>query len=930
MLKKQIRLMSGICVFLLLYVNALPSFAATKIQRAGLEYQIDKTPNWVENISDTSKAPKTPADSGPTQILLSDIQVNLLTEKPIYFSHIKSVARERSGLEAVSTIKLTYNPRFEVLTLHKLSIFREGRRINKLKSARIDLAQRESRLEEGVYDENVQAIVAVDDVRVDDVVEIAYSFTGANPVFSGKYSQFFALNREIPIAKLSVRIKYPAHRKINHKVIRSALSVTDSTNGTVNVLSISADNVLAVRMEPNVPSWFPVYPMLQVTEYESWEQLQHWASALYKTPTDLSPELEQVLDKIKSEAKNQKEMAARTVTWVQNNIRYYSVAVGTSSHRPNHPIVTFSQRFGDCKDKSLLLSAMLKYLGVKAEPALVSSQVRKGIAEWLPTPLAFDHVIVKANIEQTTYWLDSTLTYQGNGLDTLGFTPFSKALLTETHSNSLTDVIAPTQAMSELQVTENITVSSFGSPITMVVEFKYYGSFAEWYRRSVASIGLRQYVEAMQADYGKDYPNITLSGGATLTDDLAANVVILTQSFQIPNFFTYENGRVKHLFYASSITPVLSFPRIPERQFPLALPYPATYSHRIVLNLPNKLDSVPIPPPDNWQDRHVNLSNATKLEPSRITFDYGLRTLEDSVSAPDFPNFSKQIKQVSNMLFSSVSLPLPEKTRLSSRLTNEFEVAKINFRNPDGAEELRQDFLSNYVIADEAILSKLISGTVLAKAYRDRAEALSSLGRREDALIDSDKSLELDANEETYVLKAEIQIYAGRYQDALNTLNHAPQSASKPNTLVDRGIANYYLGNYIEAENAFVKAAEVENLNGLPYTLIWLAIASKKAGHDPNASIEKFRSRLANIWPAEGISLLIGETSPDKLIAAAKQDKKESRMRLCEAYFFLGQKALADGNFADAKHWFAKSVGTEVVMYREYILAQHELKLLNR
>ena len=107
-------------------------------------------------------------------------------------------------------------------------------------------------------------------------------------------------------------------------------------------------------------------------------------------------------------------------------------------------------------------------------------------------------------------------------------------------------------------------------------------------------------------------------------------------------------------------------------------------------------------------------------------------------------------------------------------------------------------------------------------------------------------------------------------------------------------------------------------------------MASSKAGFEPHGVLEKYRSRLSGAWPTEGVALVLGESASDKIIAAAKQDAKESRMRLCEAYFYLGQKALMDGNLDDAKSWFSKSVDTNIVVYREHILAQHELSRLGR
>lgn len=910
---------------------AVPNWAATKVQSSGLEYQIDKTPGWVEKIQSPTALVATLQNAGSVQILLSDTQINLLGQKPTTYYHGKNVAQERSGLESVSTIRIQFNPRFETLTLHDLAVFREGKRIDRLKSARIDLAQRERRLEDGVYDEDVEAIVALTDVRIGDVVEFGYSITGENPIFAGRHSSFFVLNRDQPIARLTVRIQYPENRKFYHRLYRSEAPVIETVERGIKKLRLDAEGLPPVRTEPAVPMWFGMYPNLQVTEYGKWEDVGVWAKGLYDIPTELSTEIEAVLGQIKAQAKNSEELVAATLAWVQNEIRYYSIAVGSSSHRPNHPNVTVRQRFGDCKDKSLLLSAMLRRLGIQAEPALVSNQVRKRVADILPTPNAFDHVIVRVQLGSHTYWLDGTRTYQGRRLANLGSTQFGKALVINASPvRDLVDVITPSGARSGMEITETFKVVKYGEPTTLLFQGKYYGSFAEWFRGQIAANGIHRAMEPIRSDYARDFPNIAPSGEAKVADDPIGNSVTIDQEFSIPQLFSYESGRAKMpAIYARSMVPWLRFPGASDRKFPLALPFPETFDHIIIVETPNKMPA-PGPTPESWQDRHYALSNRITIDDNRVTFRYSAKVLQDHVAPADFPSFSEKLKQASGMLFSSLSVPVVDGAQLRSRLTRDFERADINFRKPDQLDSYHQNFVRSYAIADESINSRLLAGVVLAKAYKDRAEAASSLGRRQEALADVTKALEIDPNDAAFVLKAEIQLYSGLYRETLATLENVRQEANNANALIAAGMAHFFLGNFEQAQRTFSKAAEVADPQELPYALIWLALAERKVGHGPTEAIKKHSSRLATGWPAEAVNFMLGESSADNLVAVAKQDEKESRLRLCEAYFYLGEKALLEGNSTDAKYWFGKSVDTKAIMYREHIFAQQELKRITQ
>ncbi|MBI2308916.1 MAG: DUF3857 domain-containing protein [Rhodocyclales bacterium] len=869
--------------------------------------------------------------TGPTKILLTDNQVNLAGPKPVSYVRQRTVAQERAGLEQVSTIRVTFNPHFETLALHELAVFRDGKRVDRLKTAHIDLAQRERRIEEGVYDEDIEAIIALTDIRVGDQVEYAYSVTGDNPVFGGKYSRIFALARELPVGKLSIRIQYPASRKLQYKLYQSNQPVLETVEGGIRTLSLNAETLPAVRLEQGTPSWHPMFPWLQVSEYESWDAVNSWARALYSPPTDLSPEFDAVLNKLKSEATSQRDLLAKTLTWVQNEIRYYSVAVGTSSHRPNHPNLTIRQRFGDCKDKSVLLSAMLRKLGIEAEPALVSTVLRKGLADWLPTPMFFDHVIVRARLGEETFWLDGTATYQGSALETLGVFPFSKALLAASPSHELTPVHPETQRRDGAQVVETFKITKYGAPVALIVEEKYFGSRAENFRRTLAAEGLRRVVERQQADYGKDFPNIEVSGEATVADDSAGNVISVTQAYNVPRLFDYERGTAPmSSVYARSVVPWFRIPGIPDRRFPLELAFPASFDHSIVIEMPNKLTS-PIPAPVTWQDSYIAISNRITLDGTRLSFNYGAKTLRDHVPANDFPSFSGNLKQKGwPILFSSLQAPVIDRDRYRARLVQDLEKSGTNLRDPDQVDNYYQQFLKDYAVADEAIRGELLDGVLLAKAHRDRAEAASSLGRREQALADIAKSIAIDPTDAAHVLKAEVHLYSGQYREALDSLKHVKSEGSQTNTAMASGMTNFYLGNYQDAQRTFLQAAETAGPYDLPYALLWLAVTTRKMNQEPAGLLKKYLDSLPNSWPAEAISLVLGKSETAKVIAAAKENKKESRSRLCEAFFYLGQKALLDGKISDAKQWFSKSVDTNVVMYREHTFSQHELKRLGQ
>ena len=91
------------------------------------------------------------------------------------------------------------------------------------------------------------------------------------------------------------------------------------------------------------------------------------------------------------------------------------------NYLPQATAQTWSTRYGDCKAKTLLLLALLDALEVEAQPVLASLGLGDHVASRLPSPAAFNHVLVRATVDGKPLWLDGT--GRGTRLGDIGDVP---------------------------------------------------------------------------------------------------------------------------------------------------------------------------------------------------------------------------------------------------------------------------------------------------------------------------------------------------------------------------------------------------------------------------------------------------------------------------------------------------------------------------
>ena len=87
-------------------------------------------------------------------------------------------------------------------------------------------------------------------------------------------------------------------------------------------------------------------------------------------------------------------------------IQYQSTPFRLSAYVPTEGKQVIRERYGDCKDKAALLTALLASVGIKADMVLLSGR-QHGTTPFLPSP-RFNHAIAVVRTADGPLWVDAT------------------------------------------------------------------------------------------------------------------------------------------------------------------------------------------------------------------------------------------------------------------------------------------------------------------------------------------------------------------------------------------------------------------------------------------------------------------------------------------------------------------------------------------
>jgi len=173
-----------------------------------------------------------------------------------------------------------------------------------------------------------------------------------------------------------------------------------------------ARDLPAVKYEADMPPWrgvaarmvvalFPSSSGKQAKGFETWREMGLWYAELTKGRRDPSPEIKQKVAELTSAGQTQLEKMRALANFLQSDIRYVGIWLGIGAWQPQSVVDVFSHRYGDCKDKATLLSAMLHEIGVESYYVLINTE-RGMTTNEMPPEKSFNHAILAIQLPKET------------------------------------------------------------------------------------------------------------------------------------------------------------------------------------------------------------------------------------------------------------------------------------------------------------------------------------------------------------------------------------------------------------------------------------------------------------------------------------------------------------------------------------------------
>ena len=616
---------------------------------AGIDAKLKKI------IQESPDQKKYPEASGLYLLLDENIY---LTEDYRLISDIHYVVKilNDRGKERFAEVILTYDSTFEKLEL-------EYARTIKPDGTVVTVGDKNIRdvslyLNFPLYSNARARIISMPEVTPDCVIEYKAKLYRSQLPNKKDFDTAYWLQMDEPILAQKCTINVPKNRNLRFKIINDAYNAFGfdlrpkvTEEGERKIFSLEFKDVPQIIPEPSMPPMPRINPYILFSTFESWQDIYTWWRDLYKDKIIPDEDIKAKVHELIKGKSGLEEKTRVLYNFCAQEIRYVAVEYGNAGYEPHEASEIFKNKYGDCKDKAILLISMLGVAGIESFPVLISTSDSLDVQEDLPT-LLFDHAIAATKMGEELVFMDATgttvsfsdLPFSDQGRTTLIFFKdryeLNKTPLFEPEHNKVS-------TRMKIKVKEDESISGER-------EIETHGAFEQaqryWLKFTMPLLieeGLKQKVRS-------------IADNAVLEDYEIKNVkdldktVLLKYTFNAPQYFV-RAGPVRIMDQLESINTSVVFKEA--RHYPIESPGLDFQEERIEVELPTHLAVKYLPPPVEVDTKWFYFINKYEVLDKRLLrFYFASKTKEKVVSVKDYPEFKKVIEEIASSVNQHVVL----------------------------------------------------------------------------------------------------------------------------------------------------------------------------------------------------------------------------------------------------------------------------------
>ncbi|MCB9366819.1 MAG: DUF3857 domain-containing protein [Calditrichaeota bacterium] len=442
-----------------------------------------------------------------------------------------------------------------------------------------------------------------------------------------------------PVQEQSFEIVSDESVKIQFEMQNSHAAPTDALHSGRKSLRWEFRNLAQLVPEPDMVPSSQLVPRLVYTSFADWSDCGLYVGDRFLDAVVVADKAIDEFAKTSFVAGSGKSAAQNIAYWVQKNIRTVPLGFGAVGYEPNTADDVWANRYGDVRDKLVLLSALLGAKGLNSYPVMM--QASSSPFSQLPVLEQFNHMILAVPLEDDTLFLDPTPRFsppdeiaysrtQGMACQLVPGAPIlsKSSELVRVDRHALTTMSVRLDEAGTLSGRADCeAVGDYATGARHIFSDQKEQERSIYFQRAASRIG-----------QGAVIRNTEVSDPEQLTQPMRVSL-----EFECKDYAVHQEDLLLVELPVTPFSFAVSgfYPTLPEVIYPVDLPIEGSTDTRVVMSYPPGYRVAYLPTPLIIDNLYLSLSLTPKQLEDRVEWTQSLRYKQDSVPVSDYETLRK-------------------------------------------------------------------------------------------------------------------------------------------------------------------------------------------------------------------------------------------------------------------------------------------------
>ena len=558
--------------------------------------------------------------------------------KSRYTSHqVVKILTER-GVQNYDDIAIPHTPTAQYITVNVArTITSDGSVVEPPEEAFNDVTP-PGLLSYNLYSDSMWRVISMPALKPGVCIEYQVTLEDAGADSVGSTSWFwggYSFQSTDPILQSAYALRVPQETDFKWKAIHCQLNPQILHEGETSTYLWTYGETPALKTEYNMPATNDIVPRLSYSSVESWDAVYNWYRDIAKDRYTVDQAIEKTVEELTADLLTEDDKIRAIYHFVASQIRYVGIELGQGAYQPTPADQVLSVRYGDCKDKTTLMIAMLDLVGIEAFPVMLNPAPYQRVDLELPSLGQFSHLIAAVPRDNGDYvWLDptaDTCSYGDLPARNRGRTGF---IIRSDRGEFVAIPISTPESNqlivdTEIELTEDGTVQG-----TMRVDTR--GQYNVEARLEYKQVSPSAWKDTLAVGLSKQFPGVRVDS-VQISDLEDLNVPVqLNVAFTVENYAEPIGNRLMFPLPSDEFSDYAEIFAAAERQHPLDLSYPMQMKKTIRLALPEGWTAT-FPQDVRLENRFARVERQYKLEGNQIHYEINFIIKKSIIPPEDYP-----------------------------------------------------------------------------------------------------------------------------------------------------------------------------------------------------------------------------------------------------------------------------------------------------